>query len=102
MVCIRRRRVRKGDLASIGELGPRLFDYSNSLSPGWDHKLYWVRVEATDGQLDNARLSNDQRPVLDTGRESLHRGWHGQKCLTGLSTGGSGGNTSGRLTPVEF
>ena len=29
-------------------VGPRLFDYPNSLS-GWDHKLYWIRVEATDG-----------------------------------------------------
>jgi hypothetical protein len=29
-------------------VGPRLFDYPNSLS-GLDHKLYWIRVEATDG-----------------------------------------------------
>jgi hypothetical protein len=29
-------------------VGPRLFDYPNSLS-GWEHQLYWVRVEATDG-----------------------------------------------------
>jgi hypothetical protein len=29
-------------------IGPRLFDYPHSLS-GWDHKLYWIRVEATDG-----------------------------------------------------
>jgi hypothetical protein len=29
-------------------VGPRLFDYPNSLS-GWHHRLYWIRVEATDG-----------------------------------------------------
>jgi hypothetical protein len=29
-------------------VGPRLFDSPNSLS-GWDHKLYWIRVEGTDG-----------------------------------------------------
>lgn len=29
-------------------IGPRVFDYPNSIS-GWDHKLYWIRVEATDG-----------------------------------------------------
>ena len=29
-------------------IGPRLFDYRNSIS-GWDHKYYWIRVEATDG-----------------------------------------------------
>jgi hypothetical protein len=33
-----------------------------------------VRVEATYGWPDNARLSSDPRPVLDTGRESSHRG----------------------------
>lgn len=30
-------------------VGPRLFDYPNSLTPGWDHKLYWISVLATDG-----------------------------------------------------
>jgi hypothetical protein len=29
-------------------IGPRLFDYPNSLS-GWDHRLYWIKVEATGG-----------------------------------------------------
>jgi hypothetical protein len=29
-------------------VGERLFDYPNSLS-GWDHRLYWIRAEATDG-----------------------------------------------------
>ena len=29
-------------------IGPRLFDYPSSLM-GWDHRIYWVRVEATDG-----------------------------------------------------
>lgn len=29
-------------------VGPRLFDYPNSLT-GWNHRLYWVGVLATDG-----------------------------------------------------
>jgi hypothetical protein len=29
--------------------GLRMFDGPNSLTPGWDHKYYWIGVLATDG-----------------------------------------------------
>lgn len=29
-------------------VGPRLFDAPNSLTPGWDHRLYWISGLATD------------------------------------------------------